>query len=72
MTMPGAEAHINVQRQDESHVMIDYFTDITPAKFRRWSMTETQLYEVKAEPNSVSNHRDDDYNPELRLHSTEP
>jgi len=26
MTMPGTEAHINVQSQDESHVMIDYFT----------------------------------------------
>ena len=31
MTMPGAEAHINVQNQDVSHVMIDDFTDITPA-----------------------------------------
>jgi hypothetical protein len=30
--MPGAEADINVQSQDESHVMIDYFTDITLAK----------------------------------------
>ena len=29
--MPGAEAHIAVQSQDESHVMIDYFTAITLA-----------------------------------------
>jgi len=27
--MPGAEAHITVQSQDEIHEMIDYFTDIT-------------------------------------------
>ena len=27
MTMPGAEAYIINQSQDEGHVMIDYFTD---------------------------------------------
>jgi len=31
MTMPAVEAHINVQNQDESHVMISNFNDITPA-----------------------------------------
>jgi hypothetical protein len=29
VTMPGAEAHMVVQSQDEIHVMINYFTDVT-------------------------------------------
>jgi len=67
MTMPGAEAHINAQIQDESHVMIDYFTDIT-LPIPTMVSAETQLYKTQAEPNYVSNHRDYDYNPELQLH----
>jgi hypothetical protein len=67
MTMPGAEAHINAQSQDESHVMIDYFTDIT-LPIPTMVSAETQLYKTKAEPNYVSNHRDYDYNPESQLH----
>jgi len=31
MTMPGAEAHINAQSQDEIHEMINNLTDITLA-----------------------------------------
>jgi len=30
-TMPGAEDHIIVERQDEIYVMIDYFTNSTLA-----------------------------------------
>jgi len=67
MTMPGAEAHINAQNQDESHVMIDYFTDIT-LPIPMMVSAETQLYKTKAEPQYVSNHRDYDYNPESQLH----
>jgi len=55
--MPGAEAHSNAQSQDESHVMIDYFTEIT-LPIPTMVSAETQLYKTKAEPNYVSNHRD--------------
>jgi len=48
MTIPGAEAHIIVQSQDEIHVMIDYFTD----QFRRWSLPRLNF--IKRKPNRIT------------------
>jgi len=65
MTMPEAEAHINVRSEDEIQVMIDYFTDI-PQPIPMMVCAETQVFtdEAKAEPNYTSNQRDYNYNPE--------
>ena len=42
MTIPGAEAHIIVQSQDDIHVIIDYFTD----RFRWRSMPRLNFVQV--------------------------
>jgi len=73
VTMPGAEAHIVVQSQDEIYVMIDYFTDVNLANpddglylestctstHTRWPgyYDRKSADETKAEPNYVSNHQ---------------
>jgi hypothetical protein len=56
MTMPGAEVHINVQSQEEIHV-IDFFP-ILPQPIPTMAYAQTQLNEAKAEPNYMSNHRE--------------
>jgi hypothetical protein len=43
--IPGAEAHIAVQSQDEIHVMIDYFTDITLANSDDGLCLDSTLHE---------------------------
>jgi len=63
VTMPGAEAHIVVQRQNEILVMIDYFTDVNltnsddglylESTLRNQSQTESRV-EAPMNPNSNS------------------
>jgi hypothetical protein len=62
VTMPGAEAHIVVQSQDETHVMIDspYLTLANPddglyleSTLRNQSQTELRV-EAPMKPNSNS------------------
>jgi len=45
VTIPGAEAHIFVQSQNEIHVMIDYFTNVTLANSDDGLCLQSTLYE---------------------------
>jgi len=51
--MPGAEAHINVQSQDEIQMMIDYFTDITPANSDDGLCRDSSFLQMKRKPNPI-------------------
>jgi hypothetical protein len=46
--MPGAEAHIAVQSQDEIHMMLD-FSQYHPNQFRHWSMPRLNI--ITRKPN---------------------
>jgi hypothetical protein len=47
--MPGAEAHINVQSQDEDHVMMNYFSDVTAANSDDGLCLDSTLYKYTYE-----------------------
>ena len=46
-TMPGAEPHIGIQSQDEMYVMIEYFTEGTPANSDDGQCVESAFLQTK-------------------------
>jgi len=52
-TMPGAEPHIGIQSQDEMYVMIEYFTEGTPANSDDGQCVESAFLQTKWKVNRI-------------------